>query len=128
MFGTFLEPKTVKNPSKEDLLGYALGALDANQQLLVQQSIDQDANIEEQLIEIKASLAPLELLEGGSGARPGLARRTCEMLATVQKEARRESTASPLSEPLALPVEAMPGSSVMSPSTRSEFSRGVFEL
>ena len=117
----------MKNPSKEDLLGYALGALDANQQLLVQQSIDQDANIEEQLIEIKASLAPLELLEGGSGATPGLARRTCEMLAAVQKEARHEATASPLSEPRALPVEAMPGSSVMSPSTRSEFSQGIFK-
>lgn len=117
----------MKNPSKEDLLGYALGALDADQQLLVQQSIDQDANTEEQLIEIKASLAPLELLEGGSGARPGLARRTCEMLAIVQKETRRESSSdAALPDPLPSPGEAVPNQSMMSPSTRSEFSQGIF--
>ena len=75
----------MNNPSKEDLLGYVLGALDADQQQQVQQSIDQDPQIEDDLLEIKTSLAPLELLENGSGSRPGLARRTCESLAILQK-------------------------------------------
>ena len=91
----------MKNPSKEDLLGFALGALDADQQQEVQQSIDQDPHIEERLIDIKASLVPLELLDSGSGSQPGLARRTCEMLAVVQKNEALQSSIDSTDETLA---------------------------
>ncbi len=76
----------MKNPSQEDLLGFVLGALDADQQTEVQQLVDQDPQLEEQLLDIKSSMAPLELLDEVPSGRPGLARRTCEMLAAIQKE------------------------------------------
>ena len=70
----------MKQPSQEELLGYVLGALDAQEQRNVQQLIDQNPELEEQLLEIKNSLLPLDCLDT-SGPRPGLARRTCEMVA-----------------------------------------------
>ncbi|MCH2180961.1 MAG: hypothetical protein MK108_03060 [Mariniblastus sp.] len=112
----------MNNPSKEDLLGYVLGALDADQQQQVQQSIDQDPQIEDELIEIKASLAPLELLESRSGARPGLARRTCESLAILQKTEARESAAdSHPDEPALSPASRERSLQQMSP----EFATGT---
>jgi type II secretory pathway pseudopilin PulG len=75
----------VKNPSQEDLLGYVLGALDAQEQRNVQQLIDQNPELEERLLEIKSSLLPLDLIES-AGPRPGLARRTCESVAACQAE------------------------------------------
>lgn len=78
-------PSNVKTPSQEDLLGYVLGALDAQEQRDLQELIDQQPEIEEQLLEIKAALRPLDSLDT-SGPRPGLARRTCEAVANWQKE------------------------------------------
>ena len=77
----------MKTPSQEDLLGYVLGALDAQEQRDLQQLIDNSPEIEEQLIEIKAALVPLDYVET-SGPRPGLARRTCEAVANWQKDAQ----------------------------------------
>ena len=77
----------MKDPSQEDLLGYVLGALDADQHHEIQQKIDQDPQLDERLLEIKSQLVPLEMLnEEADGMRPGLARRTCELVAngTVQ--------------------------------------------
>jgi hypothetical protein len=70
----------VKQPSQEELLGYVLGALDAQEQRNVQQLIDQNPDLEEQLLEIRNSLLPLDCLDT-AGPRPGMARRTCEMVA-----------------------------------------------
>ncbi len=71
----------MKHPSQEDLLGYVLGALDAQEQRDVQQLIDDNPELEEQLLEIKSALVPLDCIET-SGPRPGLARRTCETVAS----------------------------------------------
>lgn len=76
----------MKHPSQEDLLGYVLGALDAQEQRDVQQLIDADPELEEKLLAIRSSLDPLEFLDGASGPRPGLARRTSELVASVQKQ------------------------------------------
>lgn len=81
----------MKTPSQEDLLGYVLGALDAQEQRNVQQSIDDHPEIEEELLRIKNSLIPLDCLEV-SGPRPGLARRTCESVASWQNEQAFDST------------------------------------
>ncbi|MEL7497228.1 MAG: hypothetical protein AAFN77_06425 [Planctomycetota bacterium] len=70
----------MNHPSQEDLLGYVLGALDAQEQRELQQQLDQLPDSEEQLLAIKASLSPLDLLDT-PGHRPGLARRTCELVA-----------------------------------------------
>jgi hypothetical protein len=70
----------VKTPSQEDLLGYVLGALDAQEHRDVQQLIDQNPEIEEQLLHLKNAVLPLDCLDS-SGQPPGLARRTCEFVA-----------------------------------------------
>ena len=80
----------MKHPSQEDLLGYVLGALDAQEQREVQRLIDADPELEERLLEIKSSLAPLDCLDGGASPRPGLARRTSEMVACYQKRLEQE--------------------------------------
>jgi hypothetical protein len=67
---------------EKDLLGYVVGALDAPEQRDLQAAIDADPNLEEELLAIKNSLAPLEYLDA-NGSRPGLARRTCELVANI---------------------------------------------
>ena len=79
-----IEKSTVTRPSQEDLLGYLLGALDAEQERAVQQSIDNDPTLEEKLVELKSAMVPLELLREHHPAPAGLARRTCETVAAVQ--------------------------------------------
>jgi len=74
----------VKHPSQEDLLGYVLGALDAQEHRDLQQTIDQNPEIEEELLRIKSSLMPLDELDT-AGPRTGLARRTCEAVANFEK-------------------------------------------
>lgn len=69
------------NPSEENLIGYVLGALDAQEQRDLQTQIDSDPDLEDRLLEIKNSLRPLDYIDT-SGYRPGLARRTCEMVAS----------------------------------------------
>ena len=113
----------MKKPSQEDLLGYVLGALDADQQRDVQQVLDQDSQLEERLLVIKSSLQPLELLDEVPAARPGLARRTCEMLATIQKEEQlRKQSAEPAltMEPMASPLI---DSETLAPATANRESK-----
>ncbi len=73
----------MKQPPQEDLLGYVLGALDAQEQRDLQNEIDLNPALEDQLMDIKSSLLPLDCLDT-AGPRPGLARRTCEMVAGYQ--------------------------------------------
>ena len=78
----------MKQPSQEDLLGYVLGALDAQEERDLQTIIDANPEIEDELLELRHSMLPLESLAGGErGApRPGLARRTCEFIANIERE------------------------------------------
>jgi len=74
------------NPSsQDDLLGYLLGALDAQEQRDLQQKIDNDPALEETLLDLKAAIGPLDCLDT-KGYRPGLARRTCEAVANWDTE------------------------------------------
>ncbi len=74
------------NPSsQDDLLGYLLGALDAQEQRDLQQKIDNDPTLEESLLDLKAAMVPLDSLDC-NGYRPGLARRTCEAVANWDTE------------------------------------------
>lgn len=82
----------MKSPSQEDLLGYLLGALDAREQEQVQQLIDQQPRLEEKLLAIKATLAPLEQLDEPQGPPPGLARRCCQFVAMTSREMARSET------------------------------------
>lgn len=75
----------MKHPSQEDLLGYVLGALDAQEERDLQEHIDASPEVEEQLLELRHAMSPLESLTfGDSGGRPGLARRTCELVANLK--------------------------------------------
>ena len=67
-------------PSQEDLLGYVLGALDAQEQRDLQQLIDTNPDLDEQMLEIRHAMTPLDHL-GTAGPPPGLARRTVELAA-----------------------------------------------
>lgn len=89
----------MNDPSQEDLLGYVLGALDADQQHDLQQQIDNDPQLDEKLLEIKTQLTPLELLDESSGSRPGLARRTCEMVASSTSSRAFDVEESPAVQP-----------------------------
>ena len=81
----------MKNPSEENLLGYVLGALDAQEQRDIQQTIDDNPEIEEQLVKIKGDLLPLDCLDSSS-PQPGLARRTLESVAIWQNSSSLAST------------------------------------
>ncbi len=75
----------MNHSSQQDLLGYVLGALDAQEQRDLQQQIDNDPALEESLLDLKAALAPLDSIDS-KGYRPGLARRTCEAVANWDTE------------------------------------------
>ena len=75
----------MNHPSQQDLLGFVLGALDAQEQRDLQQQIDNDPALEESLLDIKAALVPLDSIDN-KGYRPGLARRTCEAVANWDAE------------------------------------------
>ena len=73
-------------PLQEELLGYVLGALDATEERDIQQKIEQDPLLQDQVERIRENLLPLEALETPTGMRPGMARRTCEWVAGVDKD------------------------------------------
>lgn len=75
----------MKRPSQADLLGYMLGALDTSETERVQRCIDQLPDVENELLHLKSSLAPLELLDEPVGPPPGLARRACQAIASSQR-------------------------------------------
>ncbi len=62
-----------------------LGALDAEEQGQVQNAIDSDPRLEEQLLALKYSLSPLEVIERPVAVPTGLARRTCQIIAMAER-------------------------------------------
>ncbi len=100
----------MKHPSQEDLLGYVLGALDAQEHRELQQTIDQNPTIEEELLRIKSSLMRLDELDT-AGPRTGLARRTCEAVANWENAQVRPASLSP-ADVSVLGLEPQPHSSL----------------
>jgi hypothetical protein len=82
---------------EKDLLGYVVGALDAPEQRNLQAEIDVNPELEEQLLAVKNALAPLDYLEC-TGSRPGLARRTCELVANLGQPPIRRLDPTKLAE------------------------------
>ncbi len=108
----------MNDPSQEELLGYVLGALDADQQRELQQKIDNDPQLDEKLIEVKSQLMPLELLDESSGSRPGLARRTCEMVASFNSQYDSQELAAQPQMP-AKPVKSFDDARELRPTSSS---------
>jgi hypothetical protein len=74
----------VKRPTREDLLGYVLGALDEPDAQHVQSCIQDDPELVHQLSQIRAELEPLESLASlRLSPPPALARRTCQLVAQL---------------------------------------------
>jgi len=72
----------VTDPSSNDLLGFMLGALDADDHQHFQATIDQDHELKEELQNLRLQVAPLDQLDPPGAPPAGLARRTCEFIAT----------------------------------------------
>jgi hypothetical protein len=68
-----------------------LGALDAQEHVQVQKAIDSDPNLEEQLLAIKGTLAPLEVIDRPVGPPAGLARRTCQVISMAARVMERDA-------------------------------------
>jgi hypothetical protein len=62
-----------------------LGALEPHETARVQKMIDASPELESDLLELKTTLAPLELLDEPVGPPPGLARRACQTIATSRR-------------------------------------------
>ncbi len=75
----------MNKPSQEDLLGYMLGALEPHETVRVQKMVDASPELERDLLELKTTLAPLELLDEPAGSPPGLARRVCQSIASSRR-------------------------------------------
>lgn len=73
----------MSSPSREQLLGYLLGALEPEELEQVEQEIAQDALLERELQSLKARLDGLGLADRPQWFEPpaGLARRTCHLVA-----------------------------------------------
>ncbi len=69
------------NSSREDLLGYMLGALDATETQEIENQIQQNTELQKELEELELMVAPLENLETPPAPSVGLARRTIEYVA-----------------------------------------------
>ena len=72
--------------SEEDLLGYTLGALEPDDYDRVDALVCENENLRVQIEQLRRRLAPLDELAPPSKPRAGLARRTCECIATVPLE------------------------------------------
>ena len=70
---------------QEELLAYVLGALDATEERNIRQKIESDPSLQDEVQKLQASILPLDHLDNPSGPRPGLARRSCEWVATATK-------------------------------------------
>lgn len=68
---------------EEDLLGYTLGALEADEQEQIESLVREDDHVAADVELIRKSLLPLDRLAPATRPRAGLARRVCECIAAV---------------------------------------------
>lgn len=66
---------------REELIGYLLGALDAEEQARVEQALETSAELRQELELLALSLEPLEAEAEGYDPPAGLATRTCQFVA-----------------------------------------------
>ncbi len=71
------------NDEAPDLLGYVLGALDADEQQQIQLAVDRDDALQHEIEKLKTEIARLDGLAPPGPPPVGLARRTCERIAAV---------------------------------------------
>jgi hypothetical protein len=83
-------------PSAEDLLGYLLGALEADEHRRVDRAVSEHPEVQFELTQLRDRIAPLARLEeveslagaSGSDFPTGLARRACEFVARESRQSQ----------------------------------------
>ena len=109
-------PSKVTQPTREDLLGYMLGALDAPESQAIEQLIQENPEVQSELESIESMMAPLEHMDTTVDACPGLARRTVEYVAGKERCQEPAMAYSP---------QALPASSAgMTPSVETASGGG----
>ncbi len=73
---------------REDLLGYLLGALDADEQRRIERELDVNPELRLELERLRKCLEPLESLDDEETPPPGLAERTVEAMARNESAKR----------------------------------------
>jgi hypothetical protein len=86
---------------REQLLGYLLGALDESEQESLEDQLERDPHLRRELAEMRDKLRPLEATRLELSPPPGLAFRTCELVASA---AHSQTRPKPASVPLMAPV------------------------
>ncbi len=76
-----------------------LGALDVEEQGQVQRALDDRPDLEQELLSLKSQLMPLELIDRPAGPPPGLARRTCQLIAMATRSLDNLPAKRGLAEP-----------------------------
>lgn len=105
----------MKRVSEEDLLGYAMGALDADEHQRIDALVQSDEATLQSLRELRARIQPLEFLSAPERPRAGLARRACECIAAVPLE----SAAMESSRKASKSSQRLPATSWFSPRRES---------
>lgn len=94
----------MNTPTREDLLGFILGALDAPEHQQVADSLVQRPDLQLEIERIKQRLAPLQVCKQPPAALPvGLARRACEF---ISRESRLAVQPAPNPSPNNCPPAA----------------------
>lgn len=68
---------------RDDLLGFALGALDASEHEQIQRRLEQDAKLRQQLEAVQRGLRPLRVAREPVTPPAGLAARTCQLIGDI---------------------------------------------
>jgi hypothetical protein len=80
----------------EEILGYALGALEEHEQTLLEERLEKDASLRERLAAVRRSLVPLAASRHPYRSPVGLAERTCRFVALRAKTTAEHALARPI--------------------------------
>jgi len=96
--------------TQAQLLGYLLGALEESEQDSVENELDQNPKLMRDLALVRESLLPLWLAQPDCDPPPGLAERTCRLIASQPAPRANPSPAAAQrpAEPAAAPLEPLP--------------------
>ena len=84
---------------QENLIGYLLGALDGPEHDAVQRELDADPRLKQELLDLEAKLAPLEQGRWQFDPPPGLATRTCQLIAAEAERVQLDRAPQPKRSP-----------------------------
>jgi hypothetical protein len=123
----------VNTPSREDLLGYVLGALDAPEHEQITNCFQAHPELEIELNRLHARLEPLDFCRSAPADFPvGLARRTCEAVARASRagdpDPRARSAADPATDRPSPPFPPPSTPRSLVPAVRSAMMVGCAAL